>query len=446
MAWNFLDWKNRFEGDLTQPLLLDGVYDPVLFPDEDTKITVVHQISLAEFTKLYSAIIKGAILSYPNEYEQVAWIFLRAFEMPVDLCQLIADCINDPDSPSRQAVRDLVTTDPDINNYFQQISSVPVVGSEQLGQNLFKPDACELNFVFNMNSQMVTLLNSLSRDLFQAIEVGTNSLERASLVIGAIPGLGILPFDEILKFGDELVENIFEDYDGAYDEGMYDDLRCGLFCATRDSCTMTIEDVLNYYLDKLGESIPTNPIDTLQAIAQFLLTGDIPGETTVYAMHLLVIACMRAGQELFGIDFAQLAIRIQAAGDEPNNDWILLCEECRACEGTWPDPMTFYQGNITGRTGNTYDVDLVADTLPGYHIIRTSEYDHWEKGAFMLVHVETVGGTPSQLYVESEDGTLVYNGTDASVLNLSLPACVRYFQAVQYPGDPSFSVKLEIDT
>lgn len=438
----------------------DEGYAPFFFPPEGAKL--VFEFTQESFMKVLSALINGAALTYPDEWLQVVWDFLRNVEYPVSLCDEIAAAILTCEDvqlaiatlvgtpgPVQEAVRDLVITDPAINNYITDVTELAILTAGQRGENLLKPGQCDPDYTFNQASKLVFLLDQLVTDLFQAIEVGTNSLERASLLISAIPGVGILPFDEILKFGDELVDNIQEDYAGNYDQGMYDDLRCGLFCSFKDSCELNIDEALAFYQDKLGSTLPANPIETFTAIMQFLITGDIPGDYTVYGMHILVIAAMRAGQELFGINFAQLGVRIVAAGDDPDNDWETLCGDCppEGCVGTWPDPITsFYQGDITGRTGDVYSVSLVNDPITGYDIVRTSEYGDWSQGEFLLTEVEVIGATPFQLYAEAGDGSVIYDGQDVNALNAALPGCVRYFQAVKRFDTGSFTLKLTIET
>src|ERR1044071_379201 len=350
----------------------DEGYSPFYFPPEGAKL--VFEFTQESFLKVLSALINGAALTYPDEWLQVVWDFLRNVEYPVSLCDEIAAAILSCEDvqlaiatlvgtpgPVQEAVRDLVVTDPAINNYITELAELAILTAGQRGENLLKPGQCVPDYTFNQASKLVFLLDQLSTDLFQAIEVGTNSLERASLLISSIPGVGILPFDEILRFGDELVNNIQEDYAGNYDQGMYDDLRCGLFCSFKDSCELNIDEALAFYQDKLGSTLPTDPIETFSAIMQFLLTGDIPGDYTVYAMHLFVIAAMRAGQELFGINFAQLGVRIVAAGDDPDNDWETLCDDCPPP----PDPCADGDNFTTGTHGWTSATG--SSTYTSYH-------------------------------------------------------------------------------
>jgi len=340
-------------------------YAPFFFPPEGASL--LFYFTEESFLQVLSALINGAALTYPDMWLQVVWDFLQNVEYPMDLCEQIASCIATGEG-TQEALRSFITGDTVINNWAKDIANTAVLTAEQLGQNLLKPSVCDFDFTFNQASKLVFMLNQLSEDMFEAMEVGTNALERASLFISAIPAIGgLLPFDEVLTLADNIVENVAEDYVGNYDQGLYDDLRCGLWCTFKDDCELSIDNALAFYEDKLGTSLPQNPIETLTAISQFILTGDIPGDFTVYAMHALIIAAMRSGQEMFGINFAQLGLRITAAGDEADNDWGTLCDECETPPETRTPVIGAFTGWISGGTiaADTGDYWIATMTFVG---------------------------------------------------------------------------------
>jgi hypothetical protein len=330
--------------------------------DPDERTLVPFYWSQREYTAIASAIDVGSDIAFSTDAIRVWWLFVQNMRYPVPICDLVTQAILTCEDVQaaiatliatpgvvQDAVRDLVTTDPAINNYISEVTLATVLTLEQRGQNLLKPDACDPGFTFNQASKFVFLLNQLTEDLFEALEVGTNALERAEGLVSAIPVIGgLLPFDEILQLADDLISNIQEDYMGAYDAGMYDDLRCGLWCTFKDTCLLDIDETLAYYQDKLAESLPQDPLETMRAILSYLVLGDIPGDAPVYAMHLLVIAAMRTGQELFGINFAQLGIRLVAAGDDSDNDWETLCTEC-------VEPSEWIDNNFAGGSQHSWE-------------------------------------------------------------------------------------------
>jgi len=267
----------------------------------------------------------------------------------------------------QDALRDFVTEDPEINQHISDLAYEQAMSLAERGENILKPEACDPGFLFNQASVLVQLLHDLSEDIFEAIEVGTNQAERAQLLASGIPGVGLAPFDEIIGLADQLVEEIAEDYSGAYDEGLFDTIRCKIFCAIKDDCQLSLDKVIGVYEELFLEEIPSDPLAAFLAVIQYLSNGDLPTDAPVYAMHLLTLTAMRMSSEVLGIDFTRLALRVIAAGDESDNDWEILCEDCPPPPDTpniifggtyYPSfdgtPKTFIENTPTG--GSVWDV------------------------------------------------------------------------------------------
>lgn len=313
----------------------DEGYAPILFPDE-TPVTFLVEMTGFQLTRVLSALTNGAYLTYGDEGRQVIWDFMRWIEYPMPICEQIIACING-DEDTKQAFRDFFTGDPEIQQNIEDIAQNKVLSLENREKNILKQGECDPDFIFNEASVLVQLLHDLSEDMFEAIEVGTNQLERADILVGAIPAGGLNDTAATaFRLADQLAEEIQEEYMGAYDEAMYDTIRCAIFCACRDDCEMSIVKVMAIYAGLLNQEIPEDPIQALVFIMQFLATGDVPTDIVVYGMHFLMLSAIQAGTDLLGVDFGKLANRILAAGDEGNNDWELLCEDCN--EPPPPDP------------------------------------------------------------------------------------------------------------
>lgn len=331
-------------------------YAPYFFPAEGAYLPF--RFTDASFTRVLSALVNGAQLTYGAEGAQVVWDFLVNVEYPVDLCAQIAECIATSEA-TQAALRTFITTDDEIADYMTDIAQREALSLASRGQNLLKPDVCDPDFIFNQTSVMVQLLHDTTEDFFEAIEVGTNTLERGSIITSGIPIFGqVIPADELLQFADQLIEEVMEDYTGAYDEALYDSIRCDLFCLVRDDCTLSIDRAIEYYEGKISETFPDDPWDALKAIIGFLNVGDFGTDTPVYAMHLLMLALIRQSSDVFGIDFGILGLRVTAAGGTPNNDWETLCEDCPSegwtkCWNTETDtlPFTIVQGVYTSGVG-----------------------------------------------------------------------------------------------
>lgn len=360
-----LAYKNRFVRQLVQDLNNYEASDvtPQVISGPDNLILL--KVSYEEWVKLLSSVFTGADICYPSESDSVRWILLRAVEQPMDFCAMVANAINECEDvrdavwgamqagignvPSVQnAFREWWLADQQIRDTMDQRYNVPSVNDAVSTGNILKPDQCLDDYIFNQCVVLVDLLNDVSIDIFQAVEVGTNQLERWGIFTSAIPATGqIIPVDEGLAFINQLVEELAEDYDGAFDTALRNEIACDIFCIAKDGCTLSLDQAIAYYQDKASTSISLeDPASTLQQIVSFIATGDFPGDVPVYAMHLLSLTLMKLAQKVFGVDFTSLYLQVIAAGDTPNNDWELLCDDC-ALEGEWelyPDnPFSFLQ-------------------------------------------------------------------------------------------------------
>jgi hypothetical protein len=267
-----------------------------------------------EAAQLWSAALAGS--TYTEECEDTL------------SCEEIISCI-ETNPATRQAVIDALLDSPDMLQYITNNTNGITLTGNQGNQNLLKPEQCDPDFVFNQASTVIQLLHDLTEDIFEAVEVGTNALERAEFLINIIGvGTRAMVIDTILEWADTLIENVQEEYAGAYDASLFDELRCELFCRVKDSCVMTIDDIHEFYSDKFSLSLPSNLFDALNAIANFQVTGDFPGDTVVYSMHLLIILLIKAGDSVLGINFSKLGLRVIAAGATGDPSWETLCEDC----------------------------------------------------------------------------------------------------------------------
>jgi hypothetical protein len=318
---------------------------PFVFPSDPEERTLVPLwVSQREFTAIASAMDVGADIAYPLQYVEVMYILLRNLRYPPMICSLIIECLNN-DADTQQAIADLIASnpaiqsairdfvvgDPAIKQNITDIASDLVLSLENRLQNLLKPEQCDPDYLFNQSSVLVQLLHDVTEDIFEAIEVGTNALERGQILLSAIPISGqLVPADEALELADQLAEEIQEDYMGAYDEALYDQIRCGLFCTFKDTCDLSLDQAITFYNGLLADEIPDDPVEAFKVLLGFLIAGDFPTDAPVYAMHMFVLVCIRLSQNVLGIDFGQLALRVLAAGDDPDNDWTVLCDECGA--------------------------------------------------------------------------------------------------------------------
>lgn len=334
MTWQFLPYLLRFMWRLWEETEeANGVYNPVVFPDEDTKIHVSFFLSQREFTELYSCIDKGAILTYPDRSEEVSWYFLRNFEMPYDLCQLIADCISDTESPARQAVKELVMTDTDINTYITNIAgglTTEVITGELIA------GSCDQSVVAGKMMALVGALDQNNIDAIEVIEVGTNDEEKVSALLTAIPIVQELPFDDIILFLQDMFEDLGENYVAASTTERKEELAEDLYCLAlgKPECALTYEDLFNFFQERISSGLTLDSLVT--NIVEWIIGGDFSSDDLVFNMYMAAqVAFTRVGKQFFGINVPKIGALTRDA--EPSSIWETWTE----CGEPPPADLTF---------------------------------------------------------------------------------------------------------
>lgn len=411
-----------------------------VWPEDPTERTVFPLwISQQEFTALGSAIDVGADIAYPLQYVAIMWLWMRNARYGVNICQLIQECIEA--SPGvQQALRDFVVSDSAINRHINDIAEAKALTAGQRGQSLLKPNTCGNDFLFSQASQMVFLLNQVSEDIFEALEVETNTLERAQLLVSAIPAVGgFLPFDEILSLADTLVDNVREEYLGAYNQVLYDETRCDLFCYIQEDCSMSIDDAISFYEEQLAQSVPQDPLEAFVFMLQFVATGNVPGSVSVYAMHLIVLSAIRLSQNVFGLNFGSLGLRITAAGNDADPDWEILCEDCAPEERVpviaIPDGQQS-GGIITGPDVNgVYTATSTARTFDDAITIMD------EQGRDFRIAIQTLNTTPACTYWYNPDNSYFQSCGSGNVYpNGQLVKALGFTYQLAITGEITFTI------
>lgn len=328
-----LSWRDKFVRQLVQTL--EG-YDagdcedaiPQVISGEDN--IVVLRVSLDEWTKLYSSAFTGADICYPSESDSVRWILNRALECPVSLCDLIADCIATSDGV-KEAIRDFVTTDTEINNYITNVSSMsPTI---QIESELIA-GSCDNSVLAGKMIALVERLDLNNIDALEQIEVGTNDEERVSNIIEGIPGLGELPIDDILEGLQAFLEDFTENYAAASTVERRDALARDLWCYAKEQpdCAVTYEGLFDFFQTRATTNLST--ISTLIDIIGFLFDGDFNNDDLLFnTMFAAQIAFVNAGRAFYGINLPKIGSITRDA--EPSTAWLDWdeCAPSEACVG-----------------------------------------------------------------------------------------------------------------
>lgn len=356
--WKFLDYKNRQDGSLNQDELENPDCDssPVLFPDEDTPVKFVFEASLAQITRMLSALEKGAQLSYPDEWHNVWWSFVQNLECEVTICDEVAACIEENEGTQDALNRFLSTSG-------SAIPGLPISDEEAQAditpENIHNGDECDLDAAWGAALYLTQSGNRAITDFFERTETLTNLLERMTKIVGLIPAVGNT-IENLAGFADELYDDLKENYAGAYDEMYEEDVACAIFCLIKQDCTLNIDDVIQVFADRLSTINP----EFFATVITFVGTGTFTGQLVADAMYYLYFTALKFGQQFGGAIGIRPLTQLMGLGADQlaSNNWETLCD----CPEEWEHVFDFEfdeQGFTAAYGHYEEDVGFVSDEI-----------------------------------------------------------------------------------
>lgn len=184
-------------------------------------------------------------------------------------------------------------------------------------------EGCDSDTIYGFAVQLVQLFNGLVENLFEIIEVVTNTAELVAAVVDEIPFLTEAT-DYILYIQDAIYENYLANYDVALEK----QIACDLFCLMQDnapSCTLTWNDLLTYFSLKTAYEFSDVSIFDW---ATFVVSGVWDGDEFVYIMFMTVAAILAAGGDWSGVTLQQVEKIVTTFFNDPDSDWVTLCDTC----------------------------------------------------------------------------------------------------------------------
>ncbi len=305
-------------------------YAPIFFPVEGG--VALFRYTQDEFLQVLSALINGAALTYPNEWIQVVWYFLRSVEFPVSICEQIIACVTN-DTDVQNAIASMLTTNQVFNQWIN--TKVDTLKGSQITTKLIAGD-CDRPVLAGKIKNIVDGMNQANIDWFELIETGTNSEEKFAYVWSAIPGIGELPVDEAVDFAQDILEDFAEQYAGQVDAELLQEWYCGLLCVAEKNadCSLTYGEIYQYFADRIGSGL--NPFSALTDVTNFIVFGEFStGSRIADATMALQTGLVVNGMEFMGSNLPSIAFLARDA------DTATYYEDCEVCpeDDLWLSPV-----------------------------------------------------------------------------------------------------------
>lgn len=330
--------------------------DRYVFPDMDTRVPLVLYLSQQEWTTLYTAVLTGADLSYPDTSQDVEYLFLQSVICSMNqFCAAMIDCLmNDPDVWA--ALQQLLSD----NGYTGGVGDPNApMADDILGGNLLPAGyTCTDDKAFGMALAVVNSINHATTEVLQAIEVLTNPVEIASELGDNIPGIGALATaTDIARWIQDTAQ---EEYELAWSTTVRDELACLLWCDFKGDCYLSMDTIFDIYLSESGATPPAGVLltDWLAWLILLPFTGAL---STVATVSLLGLLAIRYGGSFgdFALGIQSMETVINLAQDDSSSDWSIVCDPCTT---TWC--YEWFNGS---------DDDAVAEDVNGCTAVVTTE-------------------------------------------------------------------------
>ena len=216
---------------------------------------------------------------------------------------------------------------------------------------------CELDTLFGFCLQLVDLMDVLINQVFEALESATNDVERLQAWVDEVPFLGTA-----LDLANAIQDEFREGYEASYTPQLRLEYACGLFCVARShGCVLTWDDVATFFAD----TISSNPLLNAAEFVLFIVSGSWSGSAFADVMFSLITFVVYKGASWAGLDLETIQRLLASYWNDPNEDWVTLCDECPTVWHAVFD-LTASQCGLTVEIGHyTAGIGLVADPWYG---------------------------------------------------------------------------------
>jgi len=239
----------------------------------------------------------------------------------MDFCQLIIDCINDPDSGTLQAILDqLSKTNTGDGRGTGQNQKDIILGS---GNN----PACDSDVLFGGIVNVIERANENNLDALQALEVATNTGEWVAEVAGGLFGVEVPIVQSLAEWALYIQASVLENYEAQITNQYLEELQCDLFCLVKDSCELTPQVLVDYFFSRLQSQLTFESL--INESLQFIFLGAWAG-TELADVFFLSQFVFRAqlGVWFDFVAFTSVDLDMRLGMNDPDSDWTLLCTDC----------------------------------------------------------------------------------------------------------------------
>jgi len=314
--------------------------------DPDIRVSVIMNLSLNEYVAIANVVDVGRDIAYGDNSIYIWWLWSRMLTS-MTICEDVANCIET--TPSLQSlIQSTVNGNPETGGQQDRVDTLA-----------FDVEGCDEDTIYGYCVALWQYINGNTIDALQKVAEATNASEQLSKILTTvIPGMELLPVDEVLGWIESFGNYNLEAYEASITIGLEQQIICDLFCLALDNdCHLDFGQVYQYFIDEMGGVDVPTALATFGEWVYFMVVGSYPTDRIVYLWSAFQLALAFMGQKFLGLSTVTRYALVAQAGD-PDDDWMTLCDEC---VNTWSMSWLLDNGNPTG-DGWTIDQGTYSDT------------------------------------------------------------------------------------
>lgn len=415
MATERLIFSEIINKELTPPLAGgdgDSIENDIILSVGENNLLL--SVTETEYVQLFSALLNGAITTYPDNYLNVIYPIIKAGK--VTFCAALLECLlNDPDVIA--AIQNIVNEYTNSNTIIDP--AVTKSGFQVLGNN-----GCDPDKVWGQVGKLVDYINQVNVDFLENFALIDAFADKYEAIIDILPVLGDV-VEAVVNFATENSNSLKLSYEASYNDNLRDAIACDLFCIAQASptCQLTLQDVINYIQDRydatrqiafpLASLTVQQSTVTLTNVIASVGGGVYSGDDLVYIMMLFQLTAV-AIQDVFDTVDSAGNYYAEMLDSVPSNGWDSECDDCPSTfdvtyefDSGLPAGWIIENGSYSGSRLNPADV-----TVTGFDRRTLSLYIPMS-GNFELQKVDaSYSLTKGSISNGNADCVLVwYNGT-----------------------------------
>lgn len=343
------------------PTLLQGDGDSI---ENDLVLSngvnqLVLAVTLEEYTQILSALLNGAITTYPDNYNEIFYHLIKAGK--VEFCEAMLYCLtNDADVINQ--IRNIIQEYLDSNTVIDQ--DVSRSGLAAAGD----PN-CDLDTIWGRVGKLTDFINQVNVDFFENIALLDNLSDKYEAIIDIIPVLGDA-VEAVVNFATESFVILKDSYNASWNDGLRDYIACELFCmaVNNPSCTITIQDILDWLSERYNVvrqiDLPLASLSVRQStitLTNLLVNigGSVySGDDLVYVCWIVQLSAIALGDQFFNINSAG-TYYAEMLDSVPSPGWQSECDTCAEWELILEGTNAF--GDIVVTRGAETSTEIVTE-------------------------------------------------------------------------------------